>query len=71
MPNPIRWKILAGRGHGARLSIRWGKLGSNGTLKRIPLAKCQDQNPVLELKNRSCGKLAKGYDLIPHETVLP
>lgn len=53
------------------VSVRWGKLGTNGTVKHIPLSRCEKGNPVLELKARILSKLHKGYDIIPHETVLP
>ena len=53
------------------VSVRWGKQGTNGTVKHIPLSECDKGNPVLELKNRVMSKIKKGYDLIPHETTLP
>ena len=53
------------------LSVRWGKIGTNGTIKHFALGKCRNNNPVLELKDRILGKLKKGYDIMPHETVLP
>jgi predicted DNA-binding WGR domain protein len=53
------------------ISVRWGKTGTNGTVKHIPLSQCYADNPVLELKTRILSKLNKGYDIIPHETVLP
>lgn len=53
------------------VNLRWGKLGTNGTAKHIPCKQCQQRNSVLELKSRVLLKLRKGYDLIPHETVLP
>ncbi len=53
------------------ISVRWGKTGTNGTVKHIPLSQCAQGNPVRELKTRILSKLAKGYDIIPHETVLP
>lgn len=53
------------------VSIRWGKLGTQGTVQHLPLSRCQKQNPVLELKGRALHKLRNGYDIIPHETILP
>ena len=53
------------------VSVRWGKLGTNGTVKHIPLSQCEKGNPVLELKNRVMSKHNKGYTLISHETTLP
>jgi predicted DNA-binding WGR domain protein len=53
------------------ISVRWGKLGTNGTVKHIPLSQCRARNPSLELKRRILQKLDSGYDVIPHETILP
>ena len=53
------------------VSIRWGKLGAQGTVRHIPTRSCLRQNPVLELKKRILQKLHNGYDIIPHETALP
>ena len=53
------------------LSMRWGKLGSNGRVIHLPIGRCRKQNTVLELKARVLAKLRQGYDLIPHETILP
>lgn len=53
------------------VSIRWGKLGRNGTVKHIALSRCARKNPALELKERVLAKLRNGYDIIPHETILP
>ena len=53
------------------ISVRWGKLGTNGTVKHIPIAQCIAYNPALELKRRILQKLDSGYDVIPHETILP
>lgn len=40
-------------------------------MKTIPREKCENNNPVLELRERALDKLGKGYDLIPNETKLP
>ena len=53
------------------VSVRWGKLGTQGTVKHFPLTHCFDGDPVKELKRRVLEKLKKGYDIIPHETKLP
>jgi len=53
------------------VSVRWGKQGTNGTVKHIPLILCEKSNPVLELKKRAMSKINKGYDIIPLETTLP
>ena len=62
------WKGAA-TAHGIDLS--WGRLGTHGNSKSISVAQCVQNNPVLELRDRALGKLAKGYDIIPHETKLP
>ena len=53
------------------MSIRWGKLGTQGTVKHIPIAQCDGNNPVQELKRRFVGKMNSGYSIMPHETKLP
>ena len=53
------------------LSIRWGKMGTQGTMKHFSLNHCKNGNPVLELKHRFMGKMNTGYNIIPHETKLP
>lgn len=53
------------------LSIRWGKMGTQGTLKHFPLNRCKNGNPVPELKHRFMGKMNTGYNIIPQETKLP
>ena len=53
------------------ISVRWGKLGVNGTVKHIPITQCKNKNPVLELKHRLQNKMNNGYNIIPHETVVP
>ena len=53
------------------ISVRWGKLGSNGTVKHIPAVQCKSSNPALELKNRLMNKMDNGYTIIPHETIVP
>ena len=53
------------------VSIRWGKPGAKGAVKYIPGMRCRKRNPVLELLNRTLQKLREGYDIVPHETVLP
>lgn len=46
-------------------------MGAQGTLKHFPLAKCKNNNPVLELKSRFTRKIKDGYTIIQHETKLP
>lgn len=53
------------------LSIRWGKMGTQGTLKHFPLDRCKNKNPVLELKQRFMNKINTGYSIMPRETSLP
>lgn len=53
------------------LSVRWGKVGTQGTLKHFPLNRCKNGNPVLELKHRLMNKMNNGYNLNPQETRLP
>lgn len=53
------------------ISVRWGKLGTNGTVKHIPITQCKDKNPVLELKRRFMDKMNNGYNIILHETKIP
>ena len=53
------------------VSIRWGKLGTRGTVKHIARSKCRDRNVARELLSRVLEKLHHGYNLIPYETVLP
>ena len=53
------------------VSIRWGKLGTQGTVRHFALAECRNNDPVRELKTRVLRKINKGYDIVPHETKLP
>ncbi len=53
------------------ISVRWGKLGSRGRTKHIPITYCRRNNPPFELKVRFLEKLRKGYLLMPYETNLP
>ena len=53
------------------IAIRWGRVGTAGTLKHIPLSHCEQQNAALELKKRTLSKLRSGYVLTPAETALP
>lgn len=39
------------------LKIWWGKKGSQGGMKTIPREQCQNNNPVLELRERALSKL--------------
>ena len=54
-----------------KLVIWWGRIGTAGNRKDFLKEQCRQNNPVLELKDRTLSKLAKGYDLIPTETQLP
>ena len=53
------------------ISFRWGKLGTNGTVKHFPITQCKSKNPVLELKHRFMSKMNNGYNIVPHETKIP
>lgn len=53
------------------LSVRWGKAGTQGTLKHIPIKQCKNKNPLLELKRRFMSKMNTGYNLNLQETRLP
>jgi len=53
------------------LSVRWGKMGTPGTLKHFPLDRCKNKNPVLELKYRFMSKINNGYTIMQHQTKLP
>ena len=70
-PSPSGGKFWVGAAMETGVSIRWGKLGTNGTVKHIPLSRCAAYNSALELKRRILDKLDSGYDVIPHETILP
>lgn len=62
------WKCTA---RADRLILCWGKSGTSGSTKEIMRDQCSQNNPVLELQTRALGKIAKGYDIVPHETKLP
>ena len=68
---PSGGKFWLGVAMDSGVSLCWGKLGSRGSRKHIPIEQCLHKNPVLELKGRVLDKLNNGYDLIPHETTLP
>ena len=70
-PSVSGGKFWVGAALETGVSIRWGKLGTNGTVQHIPLSRCVACNPALELKRRILNKLDSGYDIIPHETILP
>lgn len=70
-PSPSGGKFWIGAATENGLDIRWGKYGTAGATKHIPLAQCKQNNSVLELKTRSLGKISKGYDILPHDTQLP
>lgn len=53
------------------ISVRWGKSGTQGTVKHIPIVQCKNNNPVLELKHRFMSKMNNGYSIIQHETKIP
>lgn len=53
------------------LSVRWGKTGTQGTLKHIPIKQCKNKNHLLELKRRFMSKMNSGYNLNLQETRLP
>lgn len=54
-----------------KLTLCWGKTGTQGGMKHISRDQCRWNNPVFELRERSLEKLAKGYDINPQETKLP
>ena len=70
-PSPSGGKFWSGIVMEIGLSMRWGKMASQGQVKHIPLRSCRQHNAVLELKHRALEKLAKGYVIAPHRTVLP
>jgi len=70
-PSSSGGKFWVGVAMETGISVRWGKVGTSGTVKHFPLAQCEQGNPVLELKKRALSKVHKGYDIIPHETTLP
>jgi hypothetical protein len=70
-PTPTGGKVWLGTALETGVSIRWGKPGAKGAVKYIPGMRCRKRNPVLELLNRTLQKLREGYDIVPHETVLP
>lgn len=53
------------------LSVRWGKTGTQGSLKHFPLDRCKNKNPLLEPKRRFMSKMNSGYNLNLQETRLP
>ena len=53
------------------LSVRWGKTGTQGTLKHFPLDRCKNKNPLQELKRRFMSKMNSSYNLNLQETRLP
>lgn len=70
-PTASGGKFWVGSAMETGISIRWGKIGTAGTVKHIPISQCNQKNPVLELKSRTLSKLAKGYGIMPNETRLP
>ena len=70
-PSPSGGKFWLGVAMETGVSVRWGKLGTQGTVKHFPLTHCFDGDPSQELKRRVLEKINKGYDIIPHETILP
>ncbi len=53
------------------VALRWGKIGTQGSIKFIQLDQCEKSNPAVELKARVLNKLYKGYQLVPDQTFLP
>ena len=53
------------------LALRWGKIGTRGSIKFIQLDQCEKSNPAVELRARVLSKLCKGYQLVPQQTFLP
>ena len=70
-PSPSGGKYWLGVAMETGLSIRWGKHGTQGTVKHIPIAQCGGNNPVRELKRRFISKMNSGYNIMTHETKLP
>ena len=68
-PNGGKFWMGAVTPHG--VALRWGKIGTQGSIKFIPLDQCEKSNPAVELKARVLSKLYKGYQLVPQQTFLP
>lgn len=64
-------KFWKGRASLTGLDLSWGRIGSRAYSKAIPSSQCAHNNPVRELMDRCLNKLAKGYDIVPAETLLP
>ena len=68
-PNGGKFWMGAITPHG--VALRWGKIGTRGSIKFIQLDQCEKSNPAVELKARVLSKLCKGYQLVPQQTFLP
>ena len=68
-PNGGKFWMGAVTPHG--VALRWGKIGTQGSIKFIQLDQCEKSNPAVELKARVLIKLYKGYQLVPQQTFLP
>jgi predicted DNA-binding WGR domain protein len=68
---PSGGKFWVGEARDTGFSMRWGRVGTKGTVHHIPRSNCQRGNPVRELKRRALEKLRKGYEIIPQQTQLP
>ena len=53
------------------LNIQWGKSGTRGQQKFIPLNQCTGNDSVKEMLKRTVEKLRKGYIVLLHESRLP
>lgn len=53
------------------LNIQWGKCGTRGQQKFIPIEQCSGNSSVLEMQKRTVEKLRKGYVVLLHESRFP
>lgn len=53
------------------LNIQWGKCGTRGQQKFIPINQCAGNSSVLEMQKRTIEKLKKGYEVLLHESRFP
>jgi hypothetical protein len=71
-PSKSGGKIWIGSANPTGVHVQWGKQsGNQGASKNFPLSECIGNNPVLELQERMCAKITKGYTVMPQGTDLP
>ena len=63
-------KFWQGENTHAELVIRWGREGTSGQQKAIPIAECAQQSTGVELLERAARKLREGYSLILNQSTL-